>query len=543
MPWLASYPETIAKYVATRMKIGEETELVRNDTSPGFDGPDAFEKANGSSLGYVLPHNGLSMPQKFMSVHPEYHDLNLFLNGLRSNVSSEVRGNFPPWLTVNNGQPVTHATTRGKTSKGTDGGSNRTSGTTTNDGKGRANNNGNNKRRHAQPGGGAQGGGRDDDDDDRNNGKKKRPSPPDDADASDSSSDDEDEKPKPTRKTRRKTNAPRTPSPKVTKTRGRSFKQPNQTPPSDYRTPSAPPISPLTNNTRSTPPQNAQTQPITQGQPPPQNSTTTGPRQPLTDLPLPPSRGAADLILVPTSSSSPSNPSSSPIPPPPRNPDIIDMGVPAPASDPIPNRNIRRPTTTTALARQGLRSGANTATTTMITRDGSPVRVVRPPPRPVVRRPRNANPRLITHGPQPPFRDRTAGMGPGVQVAVWDERLRRAVLGGAPGAPGGGPAAVAVMVAPNVNVAPLNSNRKLKRKPSRNRNRKQRVNPEDGAEELGRGKGMRGGGAVEEMGGVVREVVREVAVVREGVQEVVEVVQEEADAEEEDEEEEEVQRP
>ena len=32
MPELASYPETIAKYVATRMKIGEETELVRDDT-------------------------------------------------------------------------------------------------------------------------------------------------------------------------------------------------------------------------------------------------------------------------------------------------------------------------------------------------------------------------------------------------------------------------------------------------------------------------------------------------------------------------------
>ncbi|KAI4223305.1 MAG: hypothetical protein LQ349_007453 [Xanthoria aureola] len=301
------------------------------------------------------------MPQNSMSVHPEYHDLDLFLNGLRGNISSEVDGNFQPWLTANNGQPITHATTRGKTSKGTDGGSNRASGTTPNDEKGRGNNNNNtNKRRHAQPGGGAQGGGRDDDDDDRNNGKKKRPSPPDDADASDSSSDDEDEKPKPTRKTRRKTNAPRTPSPKVTKTRGRSFKQPNQTPPSDYRTPSAPPISPLTNNTRSTPPQNAQP-------PPPQNPPTTGPRQPLTDLPLPPSRGAADLIHVPTSSSSP--PSSTP---PPRNPDIIDMGIPAPSSDPIPNRNIRYPTTTTALARQGLRSSN---TTTMITRDGSPVRV------------------------------------------------------------------------------------------------------------------------------------------------------------------------
>ena len=32
MPWLASYPETIAKYVATRMAIGKETGLVRNDT-------------------------------------------------------------------------------------------------------------------------------------------------------------------------------------------------------------------------------------------------------------------------------------------------------------------------------------------------------------------------------------------------------------------------------------------------------------------------------------------------------------------------------
>ncbi|KAI4217404.1 MAG: hypothetical protein L6R36_009295, partial [Xanthoria steineri] len=438
MPWLASYPEIIAKYVATRMEIGEETELVRNDT-PELDDPNAFEKANGSSLGYILPHNGSSMPQKFVSDHPEYHDLDIFLNGLRGNVSSQVRGNFQPWHTANNGQPVTHATTRGKASRGTDGGSNRASGTAPNNGKGRANN----KRRHAQPGGGAQGGGRDDDDDDRNNEKKKRPSPPDDADASDSSSDDdEDDNSKPTRKPRRKTTAPRTPSPKAPKPRGRSFKQANQTPPADYRTPSAPPISPLTNNTRSTPRQNANSQP------PPRNPPTTGPRrQPLTDLPLPPSRGLADLILVPPSSS----PSSSPIPPPPRNPDIIDMGVPAPSSSSIPNRNIRRPTTTT----QGLRS--NTNTTTVITRDGSPVRVVRPPPRPVVRsrRPRNANPRLITHGPQPPFRDRTAGMGAGVEVAVWDERLGRA---------GGPPAAVAVMVAPvaanvnagnAVNIAPV----------------------------------------------------------------------------------------
>ncbi|KAI4106125.1 MAG: hypothetical protein LQ339_003122 [Xanthoria mediterranea] len=398
MPWLASYPETIAKYVATRMEIGEETELVRNDTSPEFDDSNVFEKANGSSLGYVLPQ---SMPQNSMSDHPEYHDLNLFLNGLRGNISSEAQGTFQPWHTAN-GQPVTHATTRGKTSKGTDGDSNRaSSGTTPNDGKGR----GNNKRRLAQPGGGAPGGGRDDNDDDhRNNEKKKRPSPPADANASDTSSDDDDKPKKPTRNPRRKTTAPKTPSPKTPKTRGRSFKQPNQTPPADYRTPSAPPISPLTNNTRSTPPQNANSQP------PPQNPPTTIPRQPLTNLPLPPSRGLADLILVP-SSSSPSNPSSSP--PPPRNPDMVDMGVPAPSSDPIPNRNIHRPTRTTTMARQGLRSSANN-TRTMITRDGSPVRVVRP-------RPRHANPRLITHGPQPGFRDRTAGMGPGgVQEGVRD---------------------------------------------------------------------------------------------------------------------------
>lgn len=32
MPRLASYPETIAKYVATRMEIGDETELARDDT-------------------------------------------------------------------------------------------------------------------------------------------------------------------------------------------------------------------------------------------------------------------------------------------------------------------------------------------------------------------------------------------------------------------------------------------------------------------------------------------------------------------------------
>ena len=39
-----------------------------------------------------------------------------------------------------------------------------------------------------------------------------------------------------------------------------------------------------------------------------------------------------------------------------------------------------------------------------------------------------------------------------------------------------------------------NSNLKPKPSSSRDRSHKRRVNPEDGAEELGRGKGMRGGG-------------------------------------------------
>ncbi|CAL8577518.1 hypothetical protein XPA_003342 [Xanthoria parietina] len=165
MPWLASYPETIAKDVATRMKNrrGDRTQ---------FDDPDAFEKANGSSLGYVLSRNGSTPKSMAIFNHglPRTTDNPSHMPRLVGKLRKEQTG-APIELLL-----VPHQTTV----------------------KAVATTKNNNKRRHAQPGGGAQGGGRDDDDDDdddRNNGKKKRPSPPDDADTSDTSSDDEDDNP------------------------------------------------------------------------------------------------------------------------------------------------------------------------------------------------------------------------------------------------------------------------------------------------------------------------------------------------------------
>ncbi|KAI4265970.1 MAG: hypothetical protein L6R38_009046, partial [Xanthoria sp. 2 TBL-2021] len=267
-----------------------------------FDDTDASDRANGFNLGYEHRYNVSGVPWKALLSVDVYQ------------------------VNTANGQPIIHAKTRGEASNGKDGGTSRDSGTRSNNGNeygGRDNTN--DQPPNTNPGGGAQGGGRDDDD--GNNDKKKGPSSPN-ASIPDSSSDDEDakrKKLKKKRKTRNKANEPRTPSPKGKgrKTRGRSFKQTNDLRPADYRTPSAPPISPL--NVRNRRPQIRQTPPNRHSRPDFVSPLNNGPapppgeeidqenhrmiihgprpsrnaphdRPPLAQLPLPPSRGEQDKI-------------------------------------------------------------------------------------------------------------------------------------------------------------------------------------------------------------------------------------------------------
>ncbi|KAL8980736.1 MAG: hypothetical protein Q9205_004262, partial [Flavoplaca limonia] len=373
-----------------------------------LDNVDALDKAYKRDLGFVCPYNASSATWKIL---------------LNTNCYDNK---------TTDGQPIKQAETRGSTSKRRDGGATQSTHTNSNN----ANRYGgpetsSSQNLNTQSCGGTQGNGRDDDDRNNDNNKKRGPNPPD-PDSSDSSdAKDETHKSK-KRKIRTKTNEPKTPSPKRRKTGGKSFKRTSQTRPADYRTPSAPPTSPLSargqtrntlstsridelrNGPRQTPPNpssrpdfispntDSPTPPSSQendqenrrmvrhGRPPSRNAA--GGRQPLTDIPVPPTHtNQATTTIASQSSLSPSlSTPESPIHTQPldhhspRSRDITDMGTAAPNTEP---RDIRR---------------ANIRV--MVTRDGSPVRVPRP---------RDANPDLITRGPQPPWRDPPIGDRPG----------------------------------------------------------------------------------------------------------------------------------
>ncbi|KAI4272628.1 MAG: hypothetical protein LQ337_005162, partial [Flavoplaca oasis] len=383
-----------------------------------LDDADAFDKAYGSNLGCECPYNVSSATWKILFNTNYYHNKTA------------------------DGRPFTRAETRGDTSRKQGGGPGQPSSTDPNSASGYGSpENSSCQNSNTQSGGGAQGSDRDDDDrnNDDNYNKKKGPNPPD-PDISETSSDTEDETHKSKkRRTRTKTNEPKTSSPKRRKTGGKSFKRTSQTRPADYRTPSAPPISPLSarggqsrnnqstsriielrNGPRRTPP-NRSSRPdfispntdsptppsseesdqenrrmVRHGRPPSRNAN--GGRQPLTNLQLPPARSgqATTTISQSSFSSSPSN-SASPIHTQPlhrrfpRSRDIADMGTAAPNIDP---RDMRR-----------------ASIRVLVTRDGSPVRVLRP---------RNVNPDLITRSAQPPWRDPPIGDRPGIHVPIYE---------------------------------------------------------------------------------------------------------------------------
>ena len=170
---------------------------------------------------------------------------------------------------------------------------------------------------------------------------------------------------------------------------------------------------------------------VRHGRPPSRN--VAGCRQPLTNIPVPPARSgqATTTILQSLSlSSSPSIPES-PIPTQPlhrhspRSRDIADMGIVAPNIEP---RDMRR-----------------ASIRVMVTRDGSPVRVPRPPTPS-----QDVNPDLITRGPQPPWRDPPIRDRPGREIETYKSPTAAAanVIANAP---------TAVTVAPSVlilNVLP-----------------------------------------------------------------------------------------
>lgn len=402
-----------------------------------FDDADALDRAVATKLGYENQYNVSSVPRKALLSVDVYQ------------------------VNTANGQPITHAKTRGGNSKGGDGGASRASGTRSNNGNGY----GGRDNTNMQPltDGGVQGNGRDDEDRDNDNNDKKKALSSHDANIPDSSSDDENDNRKnlkTKRKTRNKANEPSTPSPKGKRIKngGKSFKQTNNTRPADYRTPSAPPISPL--YVRNRRPQIPQTPPNRNSRPEYVSPLNNGPapspgeeidqenrrmiihgprpsrnpphdRPPLAQLPLSPSRIKQDKTPVPSSPSRPTNPN----PPiltthhPPRNPDIVDMGIQPPNPEPP---NPRRASIDNA-RRQNMR-------TLRITNQGSPVRLQGPPIA-------IANPDLITYGPYPGFRTTTSGSGRGARVGIYDPHPV------SPLSPSGGEdvgALVAVMVAPDV---------------------------------------------------------------------------------------------
>ncbi|KAL9633850.1 MAG: hypothetical protein Q9204_003235 [Flavoplaca sp. TL-2023a] len=421
MPWLGPYPEAFVTYVTAKSSRKEDLGRV-NDVSICLDDADAFDKAYGSNLGCECPYNASNALRKALSCVNNYHDKTA------------------------DGQPITNTETRGNTSKRPDGGATQSSGANSNNAdRYEGPETSSSQDLNTQSGGGTQGNGRDDDDRNNDNNKKKGPNPPD----PNTSSDTEEETHESTkRKTRTKTNQPKTPSPKPRKTGGSSFKRTSQTRPADYRTPSAPPISPLsaraqTSNTlstsrideprngpRQTPPNRSSrpdfispstdspTPPSSEendqenrrmfrhGRPPSRNAA--GGRQPLTDVPVPPARsGQAAATIAPPSSSTSSSSLLTPEFPPhtqtlhrhsPRSRDIIDMGTAAPNIEP---RDMRR-----------------ASIRVMVTRDGSPIRVPHP---------RDANPDLITRGPQPPWRDPPIGDRPGREIEIYESPTAAAV--------------------------------------------------------------------------------------------------------------------
>ncbi|KAL8782582.1 MAG: hypothetical protein Q9213_005260 [Squamulea squamosa] len=152
-----------------------------------------------------------------------------------------------------NGQPTTHARTRGGKSKRNDRGASEASGA--HSGKRNAREGNSTRRANHGSGGGDQERSRDHDDrdnddrdnDDRNNDKGKKRDVP--SDSSNDSSDDAGKHQKglkSKKKTRNQIGDPKTLSPKGRKRGGRSFKQTSKTPPANCRTPSAPAGSPLT---------------------------------------------------------------------------------------------------------------------------------------------------------------------------------------------------------------------------------------------------------------------------------------------------------
>ncbi|KAL8887239.1 MAG: hypothetical protein Q9192_006355 [Flavoplaca navasiana] len=448
MPWLGPYPEAFVTYVAAKSSSKEGLGRV-NDVSMCLDDADAVDKAYGSNLGFDYPYHPSSALRKALFSVNNYHN--------------KTAG----------GQPVTKAETRSGTSRRQDSGpsqSSRTSSNKANRHRGQANSSSQNL--DTQSGGGTQGNGRDDDDrnNDDNNNNRKDLNPPD-PDISDDSSGTEDENPKAKiRKVRSKSNDPKSPSPKRRKTGGKSFKRTSQTRPADYRTPSAPPTSPLSarGQTRNTPstsridelrdgprqtPPNRSSRPdflspntdsptppssedndqenrriVRHGQPPSRNAA--GGRQPLANLPVPPARsGQATTTILQSLSSSPS-PSTpeSPIHPQtlhrhsPRSRDITDMGTAAPNIEP---RDMRR-----------------ASIRVMVTRDGSPVRVPRP---------QDANPDLITRSAQPPWRDPPIGDRPGRYVPIYESptaaaaNVNASVIANAPSMPALNAVATAVV--------------------------------------------------------------------------------------------------
>ncbi|KAL9026051.1 MAG: hypothetical protein Q9180_007548, partial [Flavoplaca navasiana] len=286
-----------------------------------------------------------------------------------------------------------------------------------------------NQNLNTQPGGETQGNGRDDEDrnNDDNNNKKKGPNPPD-TDISDHSSDTEDEtsnNPKP------KNTSPLSARGQTRNTLSTSRivelrNGPCQTPPNRSSRPDF-----VSANTDSpTPPSSEENDQedrrmVRHGAQRPRNAA--GGRQPLADLPVPPTHtNQAATTIAPQSSSSSSSPSDSESPihtqplhrHSPRSRDITDMGTAAPNIDP---RDMRR-----------------ASIRVMVTRDGSPVRVQRPP-----RLPQDANPDLITRGPQPPWRDPPIRDRPGRYVPIYESPTAAAVnvIVNAP---------TAVMVAPSM---------------------------------------------------------------------------------------------
>ncbi|KAL8864776.1 MAG: hypothetical protein Q9198_009649, partial [Flavoplaca austrocitrina] len=240
-----------------------------------LDVVNAFDKTYGSNLGYECPYNASSATWRILLNTNCYHNKTA------------------------DGQPITKAETRGGTSKRQDGGA--TQSTRTNSNKAnRYEGPETSSNLNTQSSGGTQGNGRDDDDRNNDNNNKRGPNPPD-PNISDSSSDTEDEtckNPKPKRsKTRTKTNEPKTPSPKPRKTGGSSFKRTSQTRPSDYRTPSAPPISPLSarGQTRNTP-STSRIDELRDGprQTPPNRISRPDFLSPNTDSPTPPSSEGND---------------------------------------------------------------------------------------------------------------------------------------------------------------------------------------------------------------------------------------------------------